>query len=409
MVGDTAMRILDRLQQLSLRYQVALGVALAFLLLFGLLAYFAATNVQRASDAALQERLLLAETTASMVDSLLGHAQRQLERLASLEGHTVTDYLETLKHEVVEDFHVMGTYSAIALVDSRGQIVQAMTSETPATFYKLPQHPIFRRALETGRTAMGSAEVGTAAHPPVAVVAAPVPGDYPEGPLVLLGEMHLHHMGIQLVPLPHRGTTFATEIVDGQGRVLASTAEDESDVVSHHFGLLAPLLAARQAGVRTHEEGGRPAHIVAYAPVAALPDGGGVIVEEMEDLALAVPLDLRRDLLIFGVGALALLSGGAWLHARSVVGPLVTLASLTRRIAAGRAGARPSRGRDRYAGPQLRDHAGAAQGGRGCAAPMGERAGGAGPRAHSRKSMAPGQDHLRPGRGAPAHRPGAPR
>lgn len=329
------MKLLDRLQQLSLRYQVAVGVALGFLLLFGTLAYFAVTNVQRASDAALQERLLLAETTASMVDSLLRHAQRQLERLASLQGHTVTDYLETLKHELQEDFHVIGTYTAIALVDAGGQVMASQASETPVTLSRLPDHPVFRKALETGRTAMGSSDMGITAHPPVAFVVVPVPGQYAPGPLFLVGEVHLAHTDIDLVPLPTRSKTFATEIVDARGRVVASTAGSELATVSHHFELVAPLMAARQAGVRVHEERDEASHIVAYAPLTALPDDGGVIVEEVEDLALAVPHDLRRDLIIFGVGALALVSAGAWLHARSVVRPLVALASLTGRIAAG--------------------------------------------------------------------------
>jgi len=62
---------------------------------------------------------------------------------------------------------------------------------------------------------------------------------------------------------------------------------------------------------------------------------GGVVVEQREDAALALPNDMERMVLIFGLGSLLVASGAAWFHARTIVRPIRDLTDASRRIAAG--------------------------------------------------------------------------
>ncbi|KKM03963.1 hypothetical protein LCGC14_1769170 [marine sediment metagenome] len=57
--------------------------------------------------------------------------------------------------------------------------------------------------------------------------------------------------------------------------------------------------------------------------------------EQEQDQALAVPRDLQRTALIFGIGAVVVASAAAWFHARGVVKPIRDLTDASGRIAAG--------------------------------------------------------------------------
>ncbi|MDP2954073.1 MAG: hypothetical protein Q8O76_12245, partial [Chloroflexota bacterium] len=260
------MKLMRKLQQMSLRFQVAAGVGLGFLFLFGLLAYLAASNVQQASEVALSGRLMLAESTAANTDALLLHAQRQLESLAMKVGVPgSTAPVEALQNELRRGFSVMGTYSAVALVDSRGEVMASEFSDMAFTISDPANLPVVRRALQTGRTAMEVVPAGLAPSPPVVVVAVPVVHSDSQRPLLLVGELQLSRMDVPPLPLSVPGGAFSVEIIDGQGRVMASTGDPEPGAISYHLGLLTSLMAARQAGVRLHEHQRWPDHVVAYA------------------------------------------------------------------------------------------------------------------------------------------------
>ena len=95
-----------------------------------------------------------------------------------------------------------------------------------------------------------------------------------------------------------------------------------------HAAILQDFIADRRSGTHIHDD-----HVVAYYPLMSLP--GGVVIEQEQDQALAVPQDLQRTTLIFGVGAVVVASLVAWFHARSVVRPIRKLTDASERIAAG--------------------------------------------------------------------------
>ena len=117
------------------------------------------------------------------------------------------------------------------------------------------------------------------------------------------------------------------------------TSEVESEqpgAVSSHFAIAEPLLSDRSSGAMLHDvdaESPRPDHIMAVVPLKAAPFS--LILEEDEDIALALPIQLRDELLVFGgVGFLVTL-GVAWFTTRRVARPARALADAARQIAAG--------------------------------------------------------------------------
>lgn len=327
---------LSYFQRMSLRYQVALGVAVGFLILFGMLGYLANTTIQRSTEAAKLERLKLAETTAASIDAVVARALYQLQVATDVVergGLSEEAYLTALGAELEHVYHIIGSFNDLVLVNATRDVFWSYPRLSQTGEEAIGRLPSIWQALLTGLPVIiqTSEVVGEYPHPPVAVVALPLPS--PATNHLLVGTLHLSHMGVQLVHLPKGSPTFVAQIINDEGAILASSAGSvHAVVIDPHVELLEPLVRSHQSGVRLHEESGG-GHLVAYAPLTIL--NGGVVVEEQRDLALAVPRQLQRTMFTFGFLALLVVSLGAWWHARYVTQPLVTLQRATQRIAAG--------------------------------------------------------------------------
>jgi signal transduction histidine kinase len=138
-----------------------------------------------------------------------------------------------------------------------------------------------------------------------------------------------------LIPNQNEGS-LSIEILDSEGAVVAATQPDYP-AWADHMAVISDLVRNHVPGVRVHEmpEGSpRKSHIVAYAPLSKVPSWG-VTVEQNEDVALALPMELRTRMLIFGAVILILGSGLAWFDVSRVVKPLEMLTSASARMAAG--------------------------------------------------------------------------
>jgi signal transduction histidine kinase len=135
---------------------------------------------------------------------------------------------------------------------------------------------------------------------------------------------------------PETGTLeFHTALLDQEGNLVMESHPVSPEAAEEHKRLLRGYLDDRTSAVVVHVPTSAPerAHVVALAPLAGLP--GGVLVEQGNDLALAVPRSLQQQLV--ALGALFVLVGLllSWLTTRQVVTPLTNLTEITRRIAAG--------------------------------------------------------------------------
>jgi signal transduction histidine kinase len=332
-------RAVEAIQQLSLRFQVGLGVVIGMVLLFGLLGVVIFTATRQSIELTEQERVKLAETAAASVDAQILHAQDQLEALAGKPAFRRAASLAERAQTVEAAYPIMATYDEIALVDEQGREQWAHPYSLEELGLEPSGTPSWEVALETGESSLGIAGVTAFQHPPVVTVAVPF-ANAGNNPGVLLGIIHLAH-GWQtpVISLPAGGETFVAAVIEERGYILAQAGEatatetnEEPVKIDPHAEMLRPLLLNTSSGVKVHGND-HEEHLVAFAPLEHLQ--AGVVVEEREDLALAVPNQLQNTLLLFGLVALAVTSTGAWLHVRYVTRPLEELERATRHIAAG--------------------------------------------------------------------------
>ena len=321
------MRFLSRI---GLQYRIAGGVVLGLVALLSLFGFLAVRAIDESKDVALGERLRLAETTANSVDALVQHSARQLEA-ATLVPLLDTDDNE--REQMEWQYHVLGTFDKMVRLDTQGEVLWTVPASAEAPGWALAGDPRVLDAVEEGQTTILQVPAAEADHPPVAVVVTPVRNSSGTTQGFLAGELHLSHAGAPLLPLPEEEEGVHAEIVDANGFILAHSGIEETYVPEEHVDVLGPLMASGQPGTRIHNAGDDKNHVVAYYPLASLP--GGVVVEEREDEALALPRDMQRTVLIFGLGALVVSSGAAWVHARGVVRPIRELTGASKRIAAG--------------------------------------------------------------------------
>jgi signal transduction histidine kinase len=317
------------LRQLSLQYRIAGGVLLGLVLLFSFFGYLAIRTINQSKDVALEERLRLAETTAQSVDALLEHTTRQLEAAAALprpgSGRSEQEQMEAV-------YEVLGTFQELVRLDADGEVMWAVPSVPGLEGWDFANEPQLRQAIQSGQTSVLQLTPSGDTHPPIAIVIAPMHDGQGTLDGFLAGELHLSHAGLDLVPLPEQEKTVHTEIIDGRGYIIAHSGEDiyEPD---EHADILTDFIAKGESGTTIHHVGGGRDHIVAYYPLEMLP--GGVVVEQIEDEALALPQDMQRTMLIYGLGALVVASGAAWFHAHTVVRPIRQLTSDAARMASG--------------------------------------------------------------------------
>ena len=74
-------------------------------------------------------------------------------------------------------------------------------------------------------------------------------------------------------------------------------------------------------------------HVMAYAPLSSVP--WGVVLEQREDTALALPNSLRQRVLIIAAAGLVAGLAMAWITSQQVVLPLARLTEQAKRIAEG--------------------------------------------------------------------------
>ncbi len=321
------MRFLDRI---GLQYRIAGGVVLGLVALSALFGFLALRTINESKDLALEERLRLAETTAESVDALIQHTVHQLEAVALLQ---LLDPHDPEQDQMEWQYHILGTFDTIVRLDPQGQVLWTVPASADVPGWDLAGAPPILDAVQAGETAVVQVGATEANHPPVAVVITPVQDGLGATRGFLAGELHLSHAGAPLLPLPEGEVAVHAELVDARGYILARSAKDEISEPDEHADVLGPLIASGRPGTTIHHVDDASDHVVAFYPLASLP--GGIVVEQREDKALALPQSMERTVLVFGLGALLVGSGAAWFHARSVVKPIQQLTDASERIASG--------------------------------------------------------------------------
>lgn len=318
----------------GLQWQIIAALALGLVIFLGVFAAIAYNTINQSTSAALKERQALAMLSAQAIDNLVTLASEQMESISDMpilwQGG-----LDEIEASLGNLRSSMGTLEKLSLVDLDAADVRTASNSNLNQTIDLLSSPQVMTAAETGRIQVFHAPPThlESSHPALCIIAAPVGPATFNNRRVLVGELHLREGDQGLVPLPQFSDTSGTTIIDDQGRVLASSDGSNKEVAQEHFPLLPDFLAAKAGGVVMHRPPEGKSHVVAFAPFQTIP--GGVIVEEREDVVLAVSQNLRRNLILFGTLGLTLTSIVAWLHVRRTMRPVRRLISASRAIAEG--------------------------------------------------------------------------
>jgi signal transduction histidine kinase len=311
----------------SLRFRIATGVLAGLVVLFSLFGLLAVRTIDLATQAALQERLRLAQISAQSLDELLEHTSRQLERAATFVAVGGPD---EEGRRVAEVYDLLGEFDRIVRLETSGHVL--WTAPTGADTTSLTEMAALPEALDRTTTSILAPAHGDPETGLLAILITPLdPLNRSAG--YLAGELRTSHADVSLLSLPGGEGSVQTEIVDAAGYVVVQPGGGYGDRPDEHVEILAPMIAGGRPGTTIHEVEDRPDHVVAYYPFRSHP--GGVVVEQREDAAFVIPQEMQRTLLVYGLAALLIASAAAWLHAQSVVRPIERLTGAAARMASG--------------------------------------------------------------------------
>ena len=330
------MPFLTSICRLGLAGRIILSVALGLAAVSSLFGYLAMAAVQQSKDQVLQQRLALSETMASHIDYTLGRVLRQLEETAGLApASRPNETADDLKQVLLDAYHKLGAFSTMELVDGNGSVVWTEPSQTEALGTSVSSLPHIQRLFLTGSPAIDLVAPPSAGQAPVVTLSVPL---WSQGVVVgaVVGKLSLTRVGLDSLPAPNLGPTGRSELIAGTGLVIASSDTGSSGSFVDHVGVLKDLLERRQGGITLHQMPSgspRPDHIVAYAPLVTLP--WGIVVEQDEDVALALPQELQTKMALSGLLVMLVAGVVAWVGVRRLVKPLRTLTLAAQHMASG--------------------------------------------------------------------------
>lgn len=311
----------------SLQRRIVASVMLGLGIVLVGLGYLVTLAFNYSREAALHERLAVAQAKQHELYQEIQDALDLLNRMRPdvvpglRTGDRAVAY-SALEHVLVE----AGIFSGVALLLPDGKVTAAAGDSSWRQWLRSP--PSLFALAANGEAAVF--EVG--AQPPSVGLASPVVS---AGRTIgwIVTELQPSRLKRHLTP-DHLGSgAYGAEVLTGDGRVVVASP-DQVRTSSGHAALVAELARQRQAGVVLHSPSrGRP-HYVAYVPLA-IPSGWGVLIEQPQDVVVAIPLHLRRWMI--GIGAAVLLAGTlvAWLDVRRVTTPLKALTDAAERIGRG--------------------------------------------------------------------------
>lgn len=317
------------LKRLSLRDRIAGGVLAGLVVLFSFFGFLAFRTITLLTDVALEERLRLAQISADSVDELLDHTARQLEKMAAF---VAAGPAEAEEERATQVYELLSEFEQIVRLGPDGRARWMVPPGTDDAGWPFTDDPAVRAALDRTQTSFVAPARELLAKGVIAILVTPL--DRPDGSSgFLVGELRASHADVNLLSLPQTEGSVRSEIVDATGHIVARFGGGEPDRPEEHVEILAPMIASGRPGTIIHDVADGDDHVLAYHPFRSHP--GGVVVEQTEDAALAIPREMQRTMLIYGIGALLVALTAAWLHAHSVVRPIRRLSGDAARMASG--------------------------------------------------------------------------
>jgi len=323
----------------SLRRRLMLLVGLWMVALAAILLAAGMWGTQEVSERALNERQHLAQALAGNIDYVLKANLISLQEASlTIRGRLENNDLQGVK-KILQETYLRSLFTeSVFLVDAQGKTVWLEPYQTEKIRESLFSLQPVQAALKGGRP-----EVSNLIFEPAKRIYATVPVRDWHGKLVGVvgGELDPQNPRFSsLVNSIRLGQGIYVDVVDGGGRVLASTKAERMFMDSDHGRFLAGLIKQKKSVVGSchgcHETVGpsdRETEVIAFAPLTNAP--WGLTVRQPENEALSLVAGVKRKLLTAGFLTIMVALLFAWGMARSLTRPLRILTQAARRIAEG--------------------------------------------------------------------------
>ena len=334
------------LSNLALQKRITLLVLAGLVVGLGLFSLLGIQSLNESTERILDQRLTIARIMANHLDETLTHVLLHLQNIADSNDELPTrEEFRSMAGSLRQVFAESGILvQNIILTDSSGQVLQVEPKDTTIIGADMSLFPEVKRALETGLPTISNLIANPLMEMPVVMAAAPISDKEGEIIGMLAGSIDVERSGINAFGQSLQvGNTGYTEIVDGNGVVLARTEPGSPPEIfekSDHPGRFAELISEGEATVgtchrchETKEELQRRRDVLAFAPLSSAT--WGVVIRQSEEEALAPTRQLERRLFILGilvlVGTLLLV----WTMMQGIVKPIRMLTAAAKRVAAG--------------------------------------------------------------------------
>ncbi|MBI4310544.1 MAG: HAMP domain-containing protein [Chloroflexi bacterium] len=341
--------------RLGLQKRIMLYVTVGLVIMFGAFFYLGMQAAQRSTALVFEERLVTAEGVAGALASDFAHVIRDVPTHAAIaapdSGPAGPEAIAQHLLRYLSEGDVFGFFkvSGVWLLDTEGRTLADAPQGSLQTFGEmLPDllangamagdrpHVLWSQAGQQGSFATICVPLRDAAGNIWAWALVNTVGFNSTQPFVPFGLNGLRSNERQAqIPHPSAKAEYHLEVLAASGIVVIGVGPDEEiGEISPHVPLLESVLELRESKAMLHEvAGGKTNHVMAAAPVPL--SNLYVVLEQGQDVALAVPAQLRRNLLIFSALGLFSTLTVAWVTTRHVVKPTELLTAAVARMAKG--------------------------------------------------------------------------
>jgi signal transduction histidine kinase len=318
---------------------IALSVlsTLVMLAVFGISSVLA---VRESIDRTLNERLVLAQTAADLTDRVLKQNFQYLQDVAmnpdiDLNSSDLEPTTRALRDVYFRSIFNDGVY----ILDRAGNVRWSEPVRLDSAASNRYSFPHVREALESGRPVTSNVYTTVEGHRPVVSLVYPILNSAHQVVGLVGGDIDITNPSLASITQPVRlGKTGYSQIVDGNGIVLASGRQQDILSESDHKSFLAGLIQEKRTSMGTcHDCHDAPAQreteVMAFAPLAST--NWGITIRQSQEEALAPTEQLKQQFTVFSVAMTLLSLLLAWAIAQSVVRPVSMLTAAAERIAGG--------------------------------------------------------------------------
>ncbi len=301
--------------------------------------------VNQATETMLQDRLTTAQLLADYVDEALERALSELKSTAqTIEGDGTTGNPEPQVTRLEDTYSRLSIYTqGIYLINENGQITWSRPRTQEIESINLSYYPGISQSIQSGEASISGLVSSPMTDSPAIFLIGPLDGGKPGNRMALVVAIDLAQSNIGGFIQPIRlGNTGYVEIVDQNGIVVARTEPgpklapfEQSDHSGHFATLITAGEPTRGVCHTCHETKQKVERkdVLAFVPLSAA--NWGVVVRQSEEEALAPTRELQQNLLLSGVGLVAVALLFVVVTTRDIGSRIRMLTGASKRIAEG--------------------------------------------------------------------------